>query len=359
MMLSRFISLIPLACLSIHLTSAEFIGTPRCGDCWCIVDDNDGTSVCPTNTTGITDGFSSTDELYATFQLTNEPDFLKLQSESGGACYPFKSSFDDPPYLEADGDQCISTDNNDDDSMVCGYVYDSSSTTCKGRKYEIQTFASADEATMTGAQIVHQGACGVCSSAQDFGARIKSYGTLETESIKCATSFTFSQDFAKLNSCYSDLGFTEDCAALWSHFAATNGKTCAFDCFPTADGIILNGPAPECKPSTCLECQEDFRDNFDDIAGMRFNKAGITERITQSCDSFYRVMHDPCVGIIGGSGDGSGDNSGGGENVEAPSTTPEVTGPFPANESSSGNHNSGLLSMIFSLSLNGIILAVA
>jgi len=347
MMLSGFTSLIPFA-LSIHLTYAtEFMNTPRCGDCWCIVDDDDGTGVCPTNTTGITDGFSSTDELYATFQLTNEPDFLKLQSESGGACYPFKDSVVSPPYPEADGDQCVSAE--DDDSMVCGYVYDSSSTTCKERKYEIQTFATADEATMTGAAIVHQGACGVCSSAQDFGARIKSYGTLETESIICATSFTFSQDFAKLNSCYSALGFTDDCAALWAHFAATNGRTCAFDCFPTADGIILNGPAPECEPSTCLECQEDFRENFDDIAGIKFNKAGITERITQGCDSFYRVMHDPCVGIIGGSG--------GGENVEAPSA-PKVTEPAPANKGSSGNRTSGLLAMIFSLSLTGILLAV-
>lgn len=188
-MLSGFTSLIPFA-LSIHLTYAtEFMNTPRCGDvsaffisqnysdddgilnltfifqfffnlpcsskCWCIVDDDDGTGVCPTNTTGITDGFSSTDELYATFQLTNEPDFLKLQSESGGACYPFKDSVVSPPYPEADGDQCVSAE--DDDSMVCGYVYDSSSTTCKERKYEIQTFATADEATMTGAAIVHQG----------------------------------------------------------------------------------------------------------------------------------------------------------------------------------------------------------
>jgi len=355
MVLSRFTFLITFV-LSTHPTSAaEFKNIPRCGDCWCIVDDG-GTGLCPTNTTGITDGFSSTDELYATFQLTNEPDFLKLKSESGGACYPFKDSMDSPPYPDADKDQCVSAD--DDDSMVCGYVYDSSSTTCEGRKYEIQTFATADEATMTGATIVHQGACGVCSSAQDFGARIKSYGTLETESIKCATSYTFSQDFVRLNSCYSALGFTEDCSTLWAHFAATNGKTCAFDCFPTADGITLNGPAPECEPSSCLECQENFRDNFDDIAGIQFNKAGITERITQSCDSFYRVIHDPCVGIIGGSEDGS--NGGGIVDtiVDAPSTTPEVTDLTPFDEGSSGNRNSRLHAIIYSLSLTGIVLAM-
>ena len=79
-------------------------------------------------------------------------------------------------------------------------------------------------------------ACGVCSSAQDFGARISTYGTLETESIKCATSYTFSRDFPKLVSCYQDLGFTDSCAELWAHFAATNGSKCALACFPDATG---------------------------------------------------------------------------------------------------------------------------
>jgi hypothetical protein len=190
-----------------------------------------------------------------------------------------------PSYTEAESDQCVTPD--DDDSMVCGYVYDSSSTTCEGRNYEIQTFPTAGDATIASAAIVHQGgkkkqmlslsllfyilrsncsslfffqsfhyisisnnqtnkqtnntkiACGVCSSAQDFGTRIKTYGSLEIESIKCATSFTFSQNFPKLITCYSDLGFTESCATLWAHFAATNSKTCAIKCFPTADGVIV------------------------------------------------------------------------------------------------------------------------
>jgi len=355
MMMSRFASLLLFA-LSIYPSSAaEFVGTPRCGDCWCITDTDDGTGSCPTNTTGITDSFSPTDELYATFQLTNEPDFLKLQSASGGSCFPFKDSMDTiPSYTEAESDQCVTPD--DDDSMVCGYVYDSSSTTCEGRNYEIQTFPTAGDATIASAAIVHQGACGVCSSAQDFGTRIKTYGSLEIESIKCATSFTFSQNFPKLITCYSDLGFTESCATLWAHFAATNSKTCAIKCFPTADGVILNGPAPECEPSTCLECGEDFRDDFDDIAGMEFIKAGITERITQDCDDFYRVIHDPCVGISddGGSSDGGGD----GGSVDAPtSTTPEVSESAPAEGTSGGNYNSGTLITMF-LSLIGMILVM-
>jgi hypothetical protein len=80
-------------------------------------------------------------------------------------------------------------------------------------------------------------ACGVCSSAQDFGARIATYATLETESIKCATSYTFSRDFPTLVSCYEALGFTGSCATLWAHFAATNGSECALNCFPDSSGV--------------------------------------------------------------------------------------------------------------------------
>jgi hypothetical protein len=118
-------------------------------------------------------------------------------------------------------------------------------------------------------------------------------------------------------------------------------------CFKT-NKKQLNGPAPECEPSGCLECQDDFRDDFDDIAGMEFNKAGITERITQDCDDFYRVIHDPCVGI----------SDGGTSSVDAPTpTTPEVSEPAPAEGGTSGsNYSSGTLAMI--LSLIGMILVV-
>ena len=89
---------------------------------------------------------------------------------------------------------------------------------------------------------------------------------------------------------------------------------------------------------------------------MEFIKAGITERITQDCDDFYRVIHDPCVGISddGGSSDGGGD----GGSVDAPtSTTSEVSEPAPAEGTSGGNYNSGTLITIF-LSLIGMILVM-
>ena len=94
---------------------------------------------------------------------------------------------------------------------------------------------------------------------------------------------------------------------------------------------------------------------------MEFIKAGITERITQDCDDFYRVIHDPCVGISddGGSSDGgSSDGGGDGGSVDAPtSTTPEVSESAPAEGTSGGNYNNGTLITIF-LSLIGMILVI-
>jgi len=307
MNVSRFALLLALALSVSPASSADFLNTPRCGDCWCITDSDDG-NTCPTDMAGITDTFSETDTLYSTFELLNDPDFLKLQSADGNPCFPFADTLNNIPvanYPESEAPQCVSPD--EDDDTVCGYVYDSSSATCEGRKYNIQNFPSMNDAMGSNAAILHQGACGVCSSAQDFGARIKSAGTLETESIVCATSYIFSRDFPALVSCYEALGFTIDCATLWAHFAAINGSKCAFKCMPGATGVVkLNGLAPQCEPSECFTCQENYKEDFDRIAGIEFAKAGITERFAHDCNDFYRVIHDPCLGFdSSAAGDGS------------------------------------------------------
>jgi hypothetical protein len=144
-------------------------------------------------------------------------------------------------------------------------------------------------------------ACGVCSSTQDFWARIRTLDTLETSSVICATSFALSgaaDRFETLIECYTDLGFTDSCAILWAHFGAASTVQCAVDCLP--DGItglvLVNGPPPTCELEACLTCSEAFQADFDAIAGRTLSNSGITERIARPCDDFYRVEHDPCVG---------------------------------------------------------------
>lgn len=330
--------LLPLVLLVAPSFAAEFQNIPRCGDCWCITDASDG-NTCPTDTTGISDTFSQTDEMYSTFEITNDPVFLKLQSASGGACYPFAEtmgSIDD--YPESNAEQCVFPE--EEDEMVCAYVYDPSAT-CEGRKYKIQNFPSTNDAMMSNAAPLHQGACGVCSTAQDFGARIKNIGTIEIESVKCGTSYTFSRDFNALVSCYQSLGFTDNCSTLWAHFVATNSRNCAFQCLPGASGVTeLNGPAPACEASACLSCQKDFRADFDKIAGLEFSKAGITERIAHRCNDFSRFIHDPCLGVDSDAPPVDDSSSMAVDPVDAPidrddpTATPEVTSD---DENSAGN----------------------
>jgi len=342
MIVSPLALLLPLV-LSVSPTSAAFFqNTPRCGDCWCITDGEP----CPSDTVGLADGFYETDKLYATFELANDPDFLKLKSASGEPCYPFADSFDGPlaNYPESGAAQCVKPTENGD--VVCAYVYDASSTTCEGRKYRMQEFASLNDAMGASAHVVHKGACGVCSSAQDFGAYINTYGTLETESIACATSYTFSRDFEALVECYGALGFTGSCATLWAHFAATNGSNCMMPCFPGLDGVTeLNGPAPLCEPSKCLECQADFLESFNNIAGFEATKAGITERIAHSCNDFYRVLHDPCIGLDGAPAPDP-------PPVEDPVETPEVTS---SESESAGKYvDTSIFAVVVTISLSSL-----
>ncbi len=157
MIISRFSLLLPLLVSISPTSAAEFSGIPRCGDCWCITDPSDG-NTCPTNTVGITDSFSTTDLLYSTFQVDNDPPFLKLQSASGGPCFPFADTFNGVPlanYPESDAEQCIS--NQEGPETVCAYTYDESSTICYGRKYKISNFPSTEDAFATNAAILHEG----------------------------------------------------------------------------------------------------------------------------------------------------------------------------------------------------------
>jgi len=326
MIASPLAILLPLVLYVSSASAADFVNNPRCGDCWC----SNGGDTCPTTTVGITDNFSETDKLYSTFELTNDPDFLKLQSASGGPCYPFAENFDNVAlsnYEASGAEQCVSPSGDED--TVCAYVYDKSSPTCNGRKYTIQNFPSKNDAMASNGAILHQGPCGVCSSAQDFGARIATYGTLEIESIKCATKYTFSRDFPTLVSCYSNLGFSDSCATLWGHYAATNGSQCASKCWPDSSGVtLLNGPAPACEPSECLTCQADFLKVFDKIAGIKFPKAGITERIAYECSDFYPVIHDPCLGL---------DEYPSADDSPTPAETPAKTSVVTPGDDSAGN----------------------
>jgi hypothetical protein len=138
--------------LSLVLANAQLL-TDRCGDCWCIFTGELDT--CPTtDTDGIADTFNDADfDLYGTFQLTNSPDFLKLQDPNGDPCYPFKDTLGPlDRYPESLLPQCVLPPAGG----VCAYKYEQEQQ-CSGRNYEIITYDSREASIADGAAVTHNG----------------------------------------------------------------------------------------------------------------------------------------------------------------------------------------------------------
>lgn len=126
----------------------------RCGDCWC-APGTGGT--CPTDETGIVDGFDLTVEsVLSTFVLTNSPSFLELQAADGSPCYPFINSvgpLDNIPQTQLPACEAPTST----DTSVCAFKYNPDDTTCANREYEVLTYDSEDAAVADGAAVTHTG----------------------------------------------------------------------------------------------------------------------------------------------------------------------------------------------------------
>ena len=126
----------------------------RCGSCWCIYEGESAT--CPSPPDGIVDSFDDNAmKFYSTFQLTNSPDFLKLQTSTGQPCYPFANTVGPlSRYPNSNLPQCAEPVSTNE--TVCAYLYENN-TSCSGRKYQIVTYASATAAQAAGAIVTHKG----------------------------------------------------------------------------------------------------------------------------------------------------------------------------------------------------------
>ena len=287
---------------------------PRCGDCWCIVDqenvavngtDGGGGEVgeCPTNQQGITDTFPpDIYQLYETFELTN-PDapYLTLQSSDGGDCFPFADTFGPmEDYQGSSLPQCVLPEGTE--TTVCAYLYEESDdpTQCLNRKYQVLNYDSAGAAQGAGAVVTHVGPCGVCSDAHDLWARMASIDDFEVDTLLCGASYFLNPDkdnrFDDLVACaMEEAGLGLQCALLWAHYGATLLNQCSSEC-NAGTTEATNGPAPECALADCPACPSSWNANFWSLGGRTLEGSGISEGTAKSCSSFVRIEHDPCVG---------------------------------------------------------------
>ena len=238
--------------------------------------------------------------LYATFVATN---FIPLQADGGGPCYPFadvlQGLLPSAAYEETQLPQCQKPSSTDG---YCAFVFEDANANftdyaqCEGRRYTMTTFATEDAVPST-ASITHKGPCGVCSSAQDWSRRIALRDRMADIGFLCGIGFFTGGTFEEVIQCYQNEGFSQGCSTLWAHFTATNGLICATLCINTEPSF--NGEPPQCALNECLECGELFRQEFDFIAGRTSASSGVTEPIARNCSQFYPVVHDPCPGQEG------------------------------------------------------------
>ena len=253
--------------------------------------------------------FSESDiERYLSFVETNATNVTGLQTDDGGDCYPFAEAVGPiVNYPEANRPQCQRPPTQDG---FCAFVFEvgGSATECQGRRYSLVTFATEDEVPSTGV-ITHQGACGVCSSAQDLATRMKTVDTFRQDIAACQTQG--GQNFTELQTCIEEVGFTSHCANLWAHFAATEPEVCADKCQGIDFDAPFNGPPPGCDLPECFQCTAVFiGDDLEQLAGRTMPNSGIVENVARPCTSFYPVVHDPCPvpkPPPGGGGGGGGD----------------------------------------------------
>ena len=161
--LSYFLFLLLLS-LSCSFSQAQLeIYDNVCGDCWCIWNDGetDSFTECPAVGAGIRDSFpDGFGQPYATFELNTDSsggEDPKLVDANGNACYPFADLLGElTRYPLSSLPQCVLPS----EEGFCAYVYDQeTSDTCRGRTYQMKTYATRDEADAAGdlVQVVHGG----------------------------------------------------------------------------------------------------------------------------------------------------------------------------------------------------------
>lgn len=256
-----------------------------CGFCHCIPDD----ALCPS--------FEADPQQFPwSFELIDKLSGLEALNHYELACDPFDDDEGcalDPPQSYAQ----LELGN----SAVCGikYVYSSPDESECPTKYRMATYDSAEEAEEDAAQLTHWGACGVCSTMKDLAAMM-TYTRLEDldivdRAIKCSLRGEASFDDGV--ACYTDIGFTEDCAKIWVHSGLNAGE----DCRDTCKGMIssssstrspYNGPAPDCALDACLQCYSDESGQvFEAFSGRTLRRSGLLSKVVWPCDGILPVNH--------------------------------------------------------------------
>lgn len=267
-------------------------------------DDESSTTVGSTSSTGFatTSSTSSADSSSGSSQCTalyGRPNKnTGLSPDQCGPACPCLDGWEAPDYTSADIDALdalqltASFDLLEDDPYATpeDFPLDDTSVcavTVNGDDYSLETFADDAAAEAVGAQITHDGACGLCSPLQDLAVYMRQ-GDL-TEPVRACGLMGISGGAEAQVECLRELGFTEPCAQIWG-FNTTHTRTvCLQVCLD-----LLDAPYHEADGSlnACLQCDEDMSGPvFKAVAGRTRRNTGLASALCRPCDEVRRVVH--------------------------------------------------------------------
>ena len=94
----------------------------------------------------------------------------------------------------------------------------------------LRTVPSIENAIVARQYITHTGACGTCSSLQDFALMIE-YPNLPYKGQQCFFRSTALKYVEKAITCYEEVGFTRSCATTLAYHQKTIvDKECGYQC---------------------------------------------------------------------------------------------------------------------------------
>ncbi|KAL7573343.1 hypothetical protein ACA910_011705 [Epithemia clementina (nom. ined.)] len=268
----------------------------QCGSCHCIVDEyysdnsTNATEFLETannQTLNSSSSLSSSCPANAPFTNYSQDFIAALRAQTARNPYPL---LDCDPYTDA---LCQYSPSNTElgPDAVCGLHYDD---TVNCSTYQLKSYVNRDTAEAAGAFVTHKGECGACSTTQDLSVYMESLD-LTTLGTRCGTKATLGS-YKQGVQCFESLGFTSPCADIWTDNARNTAQQCGALC--AASDLIdepANGPAPTCRLSDCLQCDESKSGPiFKQFAGRTRRRSGLLSAIARPCSSLYPIQHQVC-----------------------------------------------------------------
>lgn len=186
--------------------------------------------------------------------------------------------------MEAPEQNPYETGISNDREGLCGLeIVDESQQT-----YRLRTFETKSELMEAGARKTHDEPCGLCSSLQDLAVYIDNPDL--TEPVRaCGVQGITGGDESQAE-CIKEIGFSSQCAEIWSWNTTHTREACFDVCIPLMDAPHNE---PDGSMNDCLACDENNSgDVFKAVAGRTRRNSGLPSAICRPCSDLVRISHE-------------------------------------------------------------------